>query len=404
MSDTTESDTIDPKTLIKRLAPDQLGLYEPLSGLVLLNVTDKWFLEVAQRWQANACSGTDIALIHTINHETYHFAQVAASGYMFDRQRLSFEAFCSMGPPPEFAIDPETAQTIALMREHAAAEPELNARADRLIAMLAGHQFFATLEERASEGDHSLIGAMHPGFFKHLDQLAEREMAKNASGLSIRSVLEGSAVVHANLLMHAGGNATVPIETELATLAPVYAELYENTRAQVGERTLELLLPTVALALRYAEPHMAYAPLLQLVAECQPGEALVWGQTIAAALPAIAEAGRVLGTAIDVRRQHAGYRFYDDVLKSLEIEQWGVDSYAFLADPAAMHKVESFPLGMITQDGYRGALDKIDLVARMMVMSAVLRVQSRRAIEREFRTFQVEWARDVIGRCLFSQE
>ena len=65
-----------------------------------------------------------------------------------------------------------------------------------------------------------------------------------------------------------------------------------------------------------------------------------------------------------------------------------------------MHKVASFPMGVVTADGYHGALPLIDLVGRMALMAAVLRVEGRRRAEREFRQFQVAWARDVLNRLM----
>jgi hypothetical protein len=91
---------------------------------------------------------------------------------------------------------------------------------------------------------------------------------------------------------------------------------------------------------------------------------------------------------------------YDKVIDRLAERRWGVDAYGFLADPALMHKVESFPFGSITQDGYRGALDRMELIARMGIMSAVLRVRGRRRDEKEFRSVQLVWARSVIGRLV----
>jgi hypothetical protein len=244
------------------------------------------------------------------------------------------------------------------------------------------------------------MGALMPGFFAHLETLTEGEAVANADGLSILGVLEGSAVVHTHLLMHPDEDVTPHIEAELATLPPVYRELYDLTVARVGARAPELLLPAVTLALRYAHPHHAYAPLLGQLAASAPGEAMAFGRSLAEKLPEIVEAGLVLGTALDLRRVDDGYRIYDPVLDKLANMHWGVDSYDFLAQPAAMHAVGSFPMGIVTSDSYLGSLPKDDLDARMVIMGAVLRSQSRRRAEREFRRFQDAWAHDVIARLI----
>ena len=200
--------------------------------------------------------------------------------------------------------------------------------------------------------------------------------------------------------MHPDEDATLPLEAELATLPPVYRELYDLTVARVGDRALELLLPAAALALRITQPHDAYLPVLARLAESPRGEAVEYGRGLIEGLHTIAAGGHLLGSAIDLRRMDDGYRLYDSILGSLESGEWGIDSYEFLAEPAAMHAVGSFPLGMVTTDGYLGSLDAAEIAARMVLMGAVLRTQSRRRAEREFRQFQRAWGRSVVGRLI----
>jgi hypothetical protein len=61
--------------------------------------------------------------------------------------------------------------------------------------------------------------------------VAEHEAVRNADGLSIRGVLEGSAVAWAHLVMYPDGGARAEMESELATIEPVYSELYALTAA-----------------------------------------------------------------------------------------------------------------------------------------------------------------------------
>ncbi len=63
-----------------------------------------------------------------------------------------------------------------------------------------------------------------------------------------------------------------------------------------------------------------------------------------------------------------------------------------------MFSVGSFPLGIVTTDSYLGPLEPAELAARMVLMGAVLRSQSRRKAQREFQEFQADWARSVINR------
>ncbi len=167
--------TIDPRVFIKQLAPDQLGVFEPLSGVMLLNISDIGFVELGERWAANQSIESDIAIIRTINHETYHFAQAAASGYVFHRQCRSFMAFNTSKPMPQVPMDSGFAALAEQARISIGDDPELKARYERTIAMLDGHRQFALLNERAAEGDNSMMGALMPGFFRHLQVLAEQE-------------------------------------------------------------------------------------------------------------------------------------------------------------------------------------------------------------------------------------
>lgn len=396
----SDNTAIDPRRFIKQLAPDQLGLFEPLSAIMLLNIQDAEFEALGARLTANECTDADIGVIRTINHETYHFAQAAASGYVFQRQARAFAVFNRDDPLPDAPADDDMAELLEAAKVVAEGDPDMQARIDRMTAVLEGHHQLAAMEARAEPGDHSVMGAMFPAFFAHLRAQAESERAPGNDGLSITGLLEGSAVLHTHLLMHPNGDAHVYVNAELATLPPVYHELVVVTAATVGERTLELSLPATALALHYAKPQNAYLPLLRRLAESPQGDGLAAGRALLAAMPVIDGAGPVLGDALAIRAADDTYRVYDPVHEQLRSGTWAVDCYDFLAEPAAMHEVASFPMGVVTADGYHGALPLIDLVGRMALMAAVLRVEGRRRAEREFRQFQVAWARDVLNRLM----
>ncbi len=395
-----DDEVIDPRIFIKQLAPDQLGMFEPLSGLMLLNISRPQLVELQERYVAGAPTEFDLSMIHTINHEAYHFAQVVSSGYVFHREARLLMVLNAAEPVPEVAIEPEMQAMLDAAREEAGDDPELLLRYEQMVAMLKGHNQFTMYDQRAAQGDHSMVGALMPGFFAHMTQLAESERIASADGLSILGVLEGSAVVHAQMLMHGDEDATPYIEAELKTLPPVYSQLYELTVARTGARALELMLPAVALALRFMQPHTAYPRLLSLLEQSAPGEAIAYGRGLIERLKEISEGGHLLGTAIELRHMHDGYRVYDAVLGKLENGDWGIDSYDFLAQPKAMFSVGTFPLGIVTTDSYLGPLEPAELAARMVLMGAVLRSQGRRKAQREFQEFQAEWARSVLNRII----
>ena len=101
-----DDEVIDPRIFIKQLAPDQLGMFEPLSGLMLLNISRAQLLELQERFVAGTPTDFDVSMIHTINHEAYHFAQVASSGYVFHREARLLMVLNAAEPVPEVAIQP----------------------------------------------------------------------------------------------------------------------------------------------------------------------------------------------------------------------------------------------------------------------------------------------------------
>ena len=139
-------------------------------------------------------------------------------------------------PLPDAPADDDMAELLEAAKVAAEGDPDMQARIDRMTAVLEGHHQLAAMEARAEPGDHSVMGAMFPAFFAPFSS-AECERAPGNDGLSITGLLEGSAVLHAHLLMHPNGDAHVYVNAELATLPPVYHELVVVTAATVGERT-----------------------------------------------------------------------------------------------------------------------------------------------------------------------
>lgn len=392
-----DDQTLEIKSFIKRLAPDQLGLFEPLSGIMLLNVEEEEFQAMAQRWSAAESTDADKRLIATINHETYHFAQTAASGYMHERQRSAIRALNEAAAPEEPELEPEIKQIFDIAREAAGDDPEANARLDASLYIMTEHMRQEQLEARAAAGDHSVAGAAIPDFFAHLEQRRITESVANDRGVSILGVIEGSAVIFANLLMY-GEEAAAHIREELTTLPPLYGELLDFTVPLVGDRALRVALPAVAGALCYASPHNAYCELVPMVAAAADGQELARGQELFESPPALEGAGAWLGDAIAQRATDDSYRIYDTFLEELRSGKWGVGSYALMADPQAMHRVGFFPLGFVTRTGWRAGTDRDTLVARMFIMGTVLQSLSRRRAQKDFEKLKTGWAQGVLSR------
>lgn len=392
----TLAELIEP--LARRLPPEQVGLFEPLSGMMLLNVDQDAYVAMAQRFADGACIAQDVPFFAAINHEAYHFAQAAASGFMFDRQRTALRVLNAAPPPPDPPTDPELMQMIARCREEAGDDPELNARADRMLWVLEEHERLAMLEARAAPGDHSIEGALFPHLFVHFRERGERECERNGQGLSIMGLLEGSAVIHTHLLMKKGDEAVRSIPAEIETLPPVYGELLAFTASVAGERSLEVALPATAVALCYARPNDAYCALVPMLLAAPEGGALARGRELFETAPAIRAAGPWLGDSLAQRDADPCYPIYDRVLDALRTRRWGIGSYELMADPKAMHSIDSFPLGFVTRSQCLAPFGTGEKAARLWLMGAVLRSRTRRRDQREFEKFAVRWAQDVLNR------
>lgn len=393
----TFAELIEP--LARRLPPEQVGLFEPLSGMMVLNVEQDFFEALAGRFARGAPLPEDVPLLAAINHEAYHFAQAAASGFMFDRQRAALRVLSASEPPPDPPPDPEFERLIAQSREEAGDDPELNARIDRMLWMLTENARLRTLEARAAPGDHSLDGALFPHLFVHFKERAEREGQANEHGLSILGLLEGSAVIHTHLLMDDAEEAARSIPAEIETLPPVYGELLAVTAALAGARSLEVALPATAIALCYARPNDAFCALVPMILAAPEGESLARGRALFESAPIIDSAGPWLGDAMAQRATDDSYRIYDLVLDRLRDRRWGIGTYELLADPQAMHAIDSFPLGLVTRSQSHSPFEADERAGRLWLAGTVLRSRSRRRDQRYFERFAVTWAQDVLNRA-----
>lgn len=394
------ADSIDPVDFIKRLAPDQVGLFEPISGMMLLNMDDEDFQAQAERFAQEALLPEDVRVLCAINHETYHFAQTAASGYMFDRARTAFAALNASQPPAEPPIDPDILKIVADTRAAIGDDPEGNSRLDAALEIVRQKAWVDMLNARADAGDHSLAGALIPDFFDYLEQRRSAESLANSQGLSILGVIEGSAMLAANLLTYGPEAAVAAVAEELDTLGPIYRELFAVTSAQAGERTLEIALPAAAVSLCYECPHDAYCAILPSIAAAPPGEAHTLGRALFEAPPKIEAAGAWLGDAPARRGNDESYVIYDSFHASLKEGKWGVDTYDLLADARALDRVGSFPLGCATRTRPYGPFEPAELLARLAISSLVLKARSRRRDERDADQAARQWARGVLHRLL----
>jgi hypothetical protein len=395
-----DSGLVDLRDLIVALEPDIKGKFEPLSGLLMINQPNDEYMESFARFAANTPTEDDRDLIGTINHETYHGLQAAASGYYFDCQRRKFAVFNTPEAPPDLPIPAKLQTLLDTMRQEAGDNPDLKARADRAEWVIRAQQAIEYFDAVAMPGDNSIFGALHPAFFRFQSEIDRSEAQHNSEGLSILGILEGSAVVFAAQVMYPRGGAEAAMLADFANHPLVYRELYDWTKERVQSRAFELILPATALALCYAQPHNAYGPLLAMLAGAAPGQAVALGQTLSGNLPPIPAGGAILGTSIDIRGVDDSYRIYDKFITALAAPRWPFDPYGLLADPANMNVIDTFPFSAITNESYQrlpSAMTFDELAARMCLLSLVMKKFSRRREELHIRDLQVQWAQDVLN-------
>lgn len=396
--DSGKDGILDFPALIKPLAPDHLALFEELSAVMLLNIEEEEWQAVVRRSSEGASTPDDIRLARTMDHETWHFAQAAASGYMFERQRTACQVLNAAPPSRHPLDDPDTVETIARFRDHIGDDPDAHARLEAVLRLARANDALEELRARALPGDPSIAGAALPDFFAHLRRRREIESAVNAEGLSILGLLEGSAVIASNLLYCEGDEAVGHVRAEVEALPPVYGELFDYSWSQVGDRAIGAALPAAAVALCYARPNDAYCALLPMVAAGSAEEARALGRALFEAAPAIEAAGPWLGDSVARRDADDSYLIYDPFLDGLRCNAWGVDCYDLLADPRAVYRTNRAPLAMVTRSAPHGTSDPAEIGARVYLMSIVLKVQSRLRAEREHVRDLTEWGRAVASR------
>jgi hypothetical protein len=151
-------------------------------------------------------------------------------------------------------------------------------------------------------------------------------------------------------------------------------------------------LLAAALALRYEHFPNAFLPLARAIASADPGNEEGTARDFEAAMPQPEGAGRVLGTAADVRASSkTGYLLYTDQVKALETLAWGIDELDLLSEPQAYGHIPPGKLGfaIVTRSGRRGFGDDHSMGPRLIVANMMLRARSldRFALDvgREFR-------------------
>jgi hypothetical protein len=370
---------IDIKELRVRHAHDVLGVFEPVSCLLFLNVTDAEFDAAI----ADPADPATAPLTETLAHETCHYFQTFCTGYLYRQYAQLRKVYAS-------ALDARVERRVwPLIRRFYVyrLRPWLlfwwspSTRRFLMVtgAVKQGQEDLRYFEERSAEyGERTIAGAAMPGLHAALESVRAESQRRGSSGLSAQDVFEGAAFVMGKLYAH-GEQAEDEIRAALSNPESPYERLMHFSLPYAPERRVWFpLLMASALALRYDRPGEAYLPILNTLLASTPGDERARAKVLASSLPVIPAAGAPpLGTGSEVRRALKEKRktgYYASALQKMANGAWPVDELDLLTDPNA---VEAIPLGgptfgIVTRDGERAAPGTRDLYVRMLFGSELL--------------------------------
>ncbi len=361
-----EDSAMDIRDLQIRLSPAVGALFEPVSGIMVMNITDDEFDAMRQ--------GRDAQLEEEFAHEMYHCFQVYATGYQF-RSVGQLRDVLLKEYLEKQSLTQASRRLVAhywgkLYMKLALCVPKryrFYAKA-RYLAKV-GLQDRAEIQQLFGSGQASVVGARFPALYNSLTKAKQQRLAAGRDGLSANDLLECSAAVYARMSLETSPANTTQILEYLDGLAETYSRALRKAVEICGERAKDIILPTVALALRYERPENAFCELARRVAESAPGEEIASAKKLAPALPPIEGAGEILGTAVESRYK-IGRRFdvYAEQMDALTSNSWGIDELDLLTKPDAIRAIPpgSLGFGIKTLDGARGPREGVFIAAIML--------------------------------------
>ena len=397
------------------LPPDVMAQYEAGFGVLVINTDIAEFV------------AADAELKRVVNHETYHHLQTICTGYGWWRSsRIKTIAVRHINE----AERREKKDNIGVWRvigflNWLSPSVQRKIDADRLrntLMMLIRANWTRRLALQTDPSDPSLAAAEFPGLFAALDELRQELWRPHADGLADGHVIEGAAVAHDVLLTALtidGPEALFPanaaeldrrIENQANPLGPEYTGLLAAARTRCNGPASLFLLPAAALALHYERPGAAFLPMIDRLRAGPPDAVAATARSLAAALPALPDAGNVLGTARQAaEREHSGRRFpwqrrrseiHDQAFAALGS---GVhDELTVLSDVAVFGELEGTIIGCAMRFNDRvvgiGGVHTTETAVRLLGASIVLRAQTRRSVERDLEQAMVDWAQNVLNR------
>ena len=376
-----EDFAIDTGDFSVRHDPQLLGLFEPVSAIMFLNIDDLTF----EQWrealgEENQADGTHQQLTEVFLHEAYHCFQTYTTGYLYEQ----FSRLAGVWAEHQFSLAPWLVAAPLIGRHLLNKTVDaltlwMTPDARRMLSEVRRYQLalrhYTRLHRRAVKYKQGAIsGALMPELYTAIDRVRAPSLVRGADGLSAKDVIEGAAFVY-------GREATYPADYEErlhdSGLDPdgPYQRLLKVTTEQCPGRPPSLIRAAAALALRYEHPGAAYRPLLARLAAGGTGDEVHAARSLSREMPDIPNAGRLVGTASDAhtRLDHKFPNLYRPQLDQLTNGVWGIDGLDLLIDTQAINSIPTGELGfaIVTRDGRRG-FGSLDTMGVRLVISTTM--------------------------------
>lgn len=360
--------SIETRDLVVRLPPGTVGLFEPVSAIMFLNVADSEFERMHD--ELDRAPGS---LLEVFLHEAFHCFQTYSSGYQFKQLYDLVGALGAAARPFASLLSLDMAKTLGasmLDRIYPCAPWKVQAWLSGLTRSWYRAGRLAHLEQlRAKAHAKTLARLFFPKISERVQRVHQRSAQHGRDGLSALDVVEGSAALYARKSCTQQTPSALAFLHELEGSAPTHAALLRTAHAAHGETCMPLLLPAAALALRYERPGDAIMPLLQRLRDAVRDDVLAAARRIASELPDV-DAGERLGTASDYAARlterarlrplaRVPPRTFDVQMRALRQGSWNIDELALLSDVNASSSIPVGSLGfrIVTKDGKRGFSD-----------------------------------------------
>lgn len=384
--------SVDVQDIKIKLPPSVSALFEPVSGVMVMNVPDEEFDAMRRDFSD--------PLAELFLHEMYHCFQAYCTGYQFNRVcELRDVLFAELQPRKAMPVLVNYLKSKMVLAFTACLPRGLKTT---FRAWYYTHRLMRDRDELAqlmSNGQPSMMGARYPNLHRRLTAAKQGMLAVGDDGLTANDLLEGAAVVYARLAYQMTAVTATQMLAELKGLNETYTRALQITVDACGERAIRVLLPSVSLALQYERPENAYVEIMKLILRSEDGEELAAAKRLAADLPHLNRAGRAIGTAVAAaRRIRKPSKVYEVQMNALRSGSWGIDELDLLTDPKAVSSVPygSLGFGVVTRAGIprgfpdgRGSL----MIAAIMLRGGPSIHQEQMDVDRR----AIKLARDLLS-------